>query len=252
MPEVTAGKQTYAVQGVVLDKDGTLIDLHHAWGPRTVRWIETLAREVNGPPEMAQMVYRFFGFDAESGLAQPEGPFISANETKLVTLAASALYQFGIPWGRAEETALQTMHQVYGEPLTADEIVPLGDVAGTVFRLRQAGMRVAIATADSRYTTEQSLDLLGIAADLDLVMCGDDPLPQKPDPGVLGWIAAAFGCQPAELLMVGDTVTDMLTGRNGRAAGNVAIVPDGYGASAELLETSDVVLGSIAELAVAP
>lgn len=251
MPQLNANGQTFHVHGVVLDKDGTLFDLNQAWGPRTVSWIELLTRSVEGPPELASAIFDVIGYDALAMAALADGPFISANESKLVTLAAGVLYQYGIPWMKAEEVALATSREVYGAPLTTADILPLGNVVGTVRRLRKAGFAVAIATADSRGTTEQSLALLGIDADVDLVMCGDDPLPQKPDAAVMAWIAEQLGCVPGELLMVGDTVTDMLTGRNGGTAGTVAIVPDGLVASDNLRRHADAILRSIAELTIA-
>jgi phosphoglycolate phosphatase len=250
MPQLNAKNHTFHVQGVVLDKDGTLSDLNQAWGPRTVTWIELLARSADGRPELAPAIFDLIGYDPAGMKALADGPFISANESKLVTLAAGVLYQAGIPWVKAEEAALATIREAYSAPLTTADILPLGDVAGTVRGWREAGVAIAIATADSRDTTEQSLALLGIDGEIDLVMCGDDALPQKPDAAVMAWIAEQFGCAPGELLMVGDTVTDMLTGRNGGAAGTVAIVPDGLAASDNLRRHADVVLRSIDELTI--
>jgi len=252
MPTLHAGTRVFDVQGVVLDKDGTLVDLNQAWGPRTVSWINLLVRTVNGPPHLAQAIFSLIGYNAKQLQAAADGPFISANESKLVTLAAGVLYQqHDMPWVHAEEQAWATIRAAYGEPLTATDILPLGDVTGTVRKLRQAGIAVAIATADSRDTTEQSLALLDIQHDVDLVMCGDDELPQKPDAEVFSWIAGRLGCAPERLLMVGDTVTDMMTGRNGGAAGTVAIVPDGLPTSDNLRLHADAILSSIDEITIA-
>lgn len=248
MLQINAGERRFAIKGIVLDKDGTLLDLHHAWGPRTVTWVNMMAGAAGGPPEMARDIFRLIGFDEAQGRAVPDGPFVSATETTLVTLAAGVLCQYGHTWTEAAAAALAASHEAYGAPLRRDEVRPLGDVAGTVRRLRQAGVPVAVATADLRHTTEQSLDHLDIAAEVDLVLCSDDPLPQKPDAALLAWIAAQWGCRPQELLMVGDSVTDMLTGHNGGAAGTVAIVPPGQTPSVELRRYADVILTSIADL----
>jgi phosphoglycolate phosphatase-like HAD superfamily hydrolase len=81
-------------------------------------------------------------------------------------------------------------------------------------------------------------------------MCGDDPLPQKPDGAVLERIASELDIQPQEMLMVGDTIIDMLTGRNGGAAGCVAIYPNHTAGSSPFDEVADVVLPSISGLQV--
>lgn len=248
MLNLFAGTKQFAVQGVVLDKDGTLLDLHQAWGPRTVTWIRNLARAAGGPAELAHALFKIIGYDAKNGRAIPDGPFISANESTLVTLTAGVLNQNGYSWNEAVSLALATSQDAYAKPLESHEVQPLGDVAGTVRRLRRAGVPVAVATADARATTLQSLDFLGIRAEVDLVICGDDPLPQKPDAAVLAWIADAWNCRPDQLLMVGDSLADMLTGRNGGAAGTVAIVPPGMPLSPDLQRHADAILSSIAEL----
>ena len=60
----------------------------------------------------------------------------------------------------------------------------------------------------------------------------------------LNWVAGELGVSTAEMLMVGDTATDMLAGRNAGVAGCVGI-RDGAGDPALLARLADVVVGSI-------
>ena len=74
-----------------------------------------------------------------------------------------------------------------------EEALAAGRCKGHYSQYAQCGITIAVATADNRDIAEHCLDLLGIRQDVDVMMCGDDPLPQKPDPGVLAWIADSIG-----------------------------------------------------------
>jgi phosphoglycolate phosphatase-like HAD superfamily hydrolase len=80
----------------------------------------------------------------------------------------------------------------------------------------------------------------GVAA----IVCGDDPLPEKPDPAVMRRIGSELGISTRHMLMVGDTINDMLAGQNAAVAGCIGITgstgdPDGLAVHA------DVILASI-------
>ena len=116
-------------------------------------------------------------------------------------------------------------------------------------RLKDAGLPLAVATGDDRHPTEETLSLLGIAEEMAVIVCGDDPLPEKPDPAALFHIGRQIGVSTSRMLMVGDTVNDMLTGRNAAVAGCIGI-SGSTGDPERLAAHADVVLSSIDQLRV--
>lgn len=59
--------------------------------------------------------------------------------------------------------------------------------------------------------TEKTIETLGVSDLVDILKAGDDaPNHPKPDPFHANCICSSLGLKPAELMMVGDTVTDML------------------------------------------
>lgn len=251
MVKIRAETKQFDVAGVVFDKDGTLIDFEKAWGRRIREWVKHLVSAAGGGEALSQSLFHMFGYEPVRRQVMVDGPILAASGSTMKALTAGVLYaEQGLPWHEAENFAAESMQQFFSNPLTDDEIRPLGDVQGTVRRLCDAGIKIAVATADGRTITEHCLDVLEIRQEIDLLMCGDDALPQKPDPGVLAWIGDALGIAPDKFLMVGDSINDMLTGRNGNAAGCVGIYPHGGQGSAVLAPFADVVLDSIGELRV--
>jgi phosphoglycolate phosphatase len=251
MATICAGTIQFEINCAVFDKDGTLIDFERAWGQRIRDWITLLVSTVSGDEGLAKALYHMFGYDPIQRQVAIDGPILVSSGSTMKTLSAGVLYaEQGLPWHQAEKVAIESLWSIFGPPLSDEEIQPLGDVKGTIRELREAGIAIAVATADNRQITEHCLQVLGIDQDVDLLMCGDDPLPQKPDPGVLAWISNELELQPGKLLMIGDTINDLLTGRNGHAAGCIGISPNGSNGAEVLAPFADIILPTIDKIRV--
>ncbi|MCB8943372.1 MAG: HAD family hydrolase, partial [Ardenticatenaceae bacterium] len=207
--------RSFTTELIAFDKDGTLVNFHHLWGHKTRRWVAAMVEAVAGDEVLQAALFRTLGFSVERNRVVADGPVAVASNPKIYGVAAAVLYQHGLGWHQAETLAQGTGSRIFGARPTADLIQPIGDVAGTMKRLHAAGIRVAIVTSDDRAATEATLPLLGIEAYVDVLVCGNDPLPNKPDPA--GWqhLAQRFGIEPVQMMMVGDTESDMVFGRNG-------------------------------------
>jgi phosphoglycolate phosphatase len=88
---------------------------------------------------------------------------------------------------------------------------------------------------------------LGIQDCFNQVICGDDPGPVKPDPEVLFSIARTQKIPASQLIMVGDTVSDMVMSRRARAGLSVGIT-GGAGTDDELAAHADVLIDNISQI----
>jgi len=230
---------------VVFDKDGTLIDFEFMWGRLTVAWVNRLTAD----EALRQELYRFLGYDVQQRRTEPQSPLAIATTGQILIIAAAVLYGHGIPWPEAEERAQSAFRQAAADLPLADLIRPTGDVAGLMEQLREASVRVAVITTDHRAETEETLRILGIAHLVDLLICGDDDLPPKPAPDTLLLTCDKLGVKPARVVVVGDTVADLLMAQRAGAGLRVAVLT-GAGDPALLAAHADVVLRSIDEIAV--
>jgi len=230
---------------VVFDKDGTLIDFEFMWGRLTVAWVNCLTAD----EALRQELYRFLGYDVQQRRTEPQSPLAIATTGQILIIAAAVLYGHGIPWPEAEERAQSAFRQAAADLPLADLIRPTGDVAGLMEQLREASVRVAVITTDHRAETEETLRILGIAHLVDLLICGDDDLPPKPAPDTLLLTCDKLGVKPARVVVVGDTVADLLMAQRAGAGLRVAVLT-GAGDPALLAAHADVVLRSIDEIAV--
>ena len=187
------------IQLVVFDLDGTLVDSRR-----------DLAESANT-------------LLAQCGCAtQPEAAIGRMVGDGAATLVARAFAAGGCP---APPDALARFLGIYqGRLLKFTRPYPqIEDVLSAL----EPRMPLAVLTNKPLASTRRILDGLDLARFFppDLVVGGDGPLPRKPDPAGLQFLCDRVGADPAEALLVGDSVIDW---RTAHAAGTQVCLA-GYG-----------------------
>ena len=211
-------------------------------------WVERLAAGT-GDEVLRRELYRSLGYDPQRQQTEPQSPLAIATTGQLQTIAAVVLYRHGIPWPEAEDRAQSAFRHAAADLPLADLIRATGDVIGLLRRLQEAGVRVAVITADHRAETEETLRIMGVTHLVDFLVCGDDELPLKPAPDMLLAACERLRLVPARVAVVGDTVGDLLMAQRVGAGLRVAVL-SGAGDPVLLRANADVVLRSIDEIAV--
>ena len=114
-------------------------------------------------------------------------------------------------------------------------------------RLKELGVLVALFTGKGRQTTEISLNECNIGKYFDVLVTGSDVDRYKPSGEGIRKILQRFQLLPAEALMVGDSIADVISARE--AGVQVAsVVWDSYGNAAVLELKPDFIFHSVEEL----
>ncbi len=236
-PELMA----HAPQLVVFDKGGTLIDFHGMWSA----WVIELARRLESAAGLAlsERLFHAMGFDAATRGIDPEGRLATDSMASLRELCVELLCEAGLTRQASEEAVAAAWYA----PDPVAEAHPLVDIAALFMALREHGLRIAIATMDDRAPTEAILAELGAADLVDALICADDGLPLKPAPDMVRTACQATGVDPAQAVVVGDSVMDLQMGR-AAGVGMVVGVLTGVASEDALARQADVVLRSVADL----
>ena len=226
---------------VVFDKDGTLISFEAMWSG----WARELGSrlEIATRRPVAGDVFSTIGYDPTNGRIVPGGPLAIATMAEIEELVAAVLRR----WCPNVAAARRILAEAWNVPDPVALAVPLGDVRGLFAALRAAGRRIAVATTDDRGPTEATLAGLGIALDVDAIVCGDDPGPTKPDPATMNALADRVGVSLARTAMVGDTPADLAMAR-GAGVGRSIGVRSGVATAVDLEPLADVMLDGIWDL----
>jgi phosphoglycolate phosphatase len=113
--------------------------------------------------------------------------------------------------------------------------------------LKSAGYQLGCVTNKAAQFTEPLLKDLGIFDDFSIVISGDTLSTKKPDPAPLLHAAKFFDCEPANALMIGDSVSDVAAAR---AAGfQIVCMSYGYNHGVDIREAApDAVIDSLVEV----
>jgi len=84
--------------------------------------------------------------------------------------------------------------------------------------LKEKKILISIYTSDRRLNAERILDKMGLGNLFDTVVGGDDVLNGKPNPEGFFKACNKLKIKPQRSVYVGDTVSDMVMGKNGNAA----------------------------------
>jgi HAD superfamily hydrolase (TIGR01509 family) len=175
---------------VIFDLDGTLVDSSHGVVEATNYALAKTGHPARGHDEIA----RFIGYPLEQMFAA----FTGAPSDRL-----NALFQ---------EQARLTMVGLTTALPGVDSLLP---------RFRAAGYRTAIATTKYKVHTEGIVRHLGWNGLFDALASGDEVPRVKPAPDIVELALKRLGANPADTVMIGDTINDIIAAR---AAGITRII----------------------------
>jgi len=218
------------ISGIIFDKDGTLFDFRKTWSEWARRLLFDLA---SGDAAQAAFLGAEIGFDTGAEEFAPDSPVIGGTPVEIAALLLPHLP------GRAAPELVAQMNTL-AATVDLAEAVPLRPL---LEGLRARGLRLGVVTNDAEAPAHAHLDRAGVRGLFDFVVGCDSGHGAKPAPGQLLAFCRATGLDPAHVVMVGDSLHDLHSGRNAgmRRVG----VLTGIAVAPELAPHADAVLDNI-------
>ncbi len=215
------------LEGVLFDLDGTLVD---TVGDIALALNRSLA-EIGCSPVPDSAVRDRVGRGAPSLIAR--------------TLEASGVVTDAEGHDRLHDRFIAHYHALHHEGTTLARAYPGAREA--LEGLAAAGYRLGVVTNKHRSLAVCTLQAVGLAPLLDVIIGGDSSSRRKPHPDPLYTAARELGLEPSRALMIGDSLNDVAAARAAGMA--VWCVPYGYneGQDPRLLPC-DGFIESLAEL----
>ena len=185
------------VRAVLFDKDGTLVDVEATWGPSMAAALVALVPDEARRQRAAAEI----GVHLDSGRLVPDGPIIAESNGQICERLGPILdvdpNELLAPFEQALNAHART------------GVAPLDGVGPVLASLEAAGLWIGLATNDGEQSARDQLELLGWLDAFDSVMGYDSGFGEKPDPGMVTASVERAGVGVDELVMVGDTDTDL-------------------------------------------
>src|SRR4051812_101851 len=227
------------LKAILFDKDGTLIDFDATWGPAAYEVMRALAGGDETRLDALMAVSHYV--EAERRF-RPTSPLIAGSSASYGPLWAQAL---GRAPGPDLYDEMDDLFRFWG----LETLAPIGEPAAVAAALADRGFRLGVATNDAEPSARAQTTALGLDPYVDFIAGYDSGYGGKPDPGMVLAFAAACGCRPAEVALVGDTLHDLHAARAAGAA-SIAVLtgPTRAAARPDLEPHADHVVDSIADL----
>ncbi len=241
----------FDIDCIIFDKDGTLIDFDAFWGLRTKKWFNLIAASHPSGSGFRKELCDMLGYDDAENHVRFGSPLFYASMDTLYTLAAGVIAKHDLAWYQARVLAEESARSTMCADPNPDEIIPRGNLLKVIGALKEANVEIAVATNDDREMTANTLSQLGVGHLVSMLICGDDPVPDKPNPDAAWEIGTQLGIKPERMMMVGDSISDMQFAANAGIGFRVGVASDAETAAA-LAPHADAVVSSIDEFSVLP
>lgn len=224
---------TPTIKGILFDKDGTLFDFQTTWGAWARQFFTELA---DGDVADAGKIAAALGYHFAADRFDRNSVIIAGTPDEVAEALVAA-------FPRWQVTAMVAHINRVAAEVPQAEPVPLVPL---LEGLRARGLNLGVATNDAEAPARAHLGRAGITHLFDFVAGFDSGFGGKPAPGMQHAFCAATGLRPQEVVMVGDSLHDLMSGR---AAGMTTIaVLTGLAEADELAPHADVVLRNIGEI----
>ena len=203
------------LKAIVFDKDGTLVDFDKLWIPAARANAKAVFSACGaGFDKLEKYLY---SVGVRNGYVDIRGALPRGDYRAVTENMRECLLEMGIDCGYGELYPLCVA--VYGrEAKREEDIYPICDnLRENLLSLKDMGLTLAVVTGDNRDGALMCLNKLGIADLFDEILAYDGIHPPKPDRYYMDLFCERFGFLPSEVLMVGDTETDMVFGLNAGA-----------------------------------
>ncbi len=222
------------IKAIAFDKDGTLMDYEAFWLPVGKAALRLLCAEENLPEETFDMLWHAAGGDCGSAGILCHGTY------------AAIVQALNLALGR-ECFSLTALRRAFKQCIGEGRVLPTcPNLPAVLHTLKAGGLILALITNDDSSMTMDCLARLGIADCFDAIYTDDGAYPPKPAPDALHAFCARFSLAPSEVLMVGDTESDMQFARNAGAI--AALVASTPAQRANLVSLADRILYDVSEL----
>lgn len=251
-----AASRTYRIDGILFDKDGTLMDFIHTWGNWSERLIARFSsslRARNLPPIGVDPGALWGTCRAADGTVvdyDRDGPLAMGTVDEMLAILAWQGYRSGLSWAEAKTLAAQCKRSA-DERLELERTVRLlPGVLPFLESCRRCGLRLAVVTADETAAAEKHLEWLGIRGFFSAVIGTDRVERGKPFPDMALLANRQLGLEGGQIAVIGDTNGDMRMAKSAGAAAAIGIAAAGGAAGSSHLSEADTVIASFRELSV--
>jgi phosphoglycolate phosphatase len=238
---------------IMLDKDGTIIDIHHYWGSMIKMRADLIVQHFFPTSEdrysIKDQLIEVMGIDLKSGKMKPEGP-VGIKPREYIAEVASEVVRKNKIKKHPEE--IEEIFKIVDQK-TVNNISPLLTILPLVEnflkRCKECNVQLAIVTTDQSERARTALKALSIDHFFDHVIGGNEVKNVKPAPDMANKIIEISGIKKEKIAVIGDHSVDIQMGLNAGISCNIGVL-SGLGSKNDFQSMSCWVINSFKDIEV--
>lgn len=234
------------IKGILFDKDGTLIDFYSLWLQIADRIVPEFLKEnqITLDKEHICMVKEALGI--LENYIDPHGAIACKSNQEIAEGISEALATKEIQID--SKKARTQIVRLFEETMLGGEVEfqAFTDLPKLFLKLKERGIRLGIATADTLISTKHCAKKLQIEQLLDYIGADDGVVRAKPETDMFEIFCSKYGLEPEEVAVVGDTYNDMRFAKNCKA--KAIGVLSGVSQKEDFQDLADVVIPSVEDI----
>ena len=207
---------------IIFDKDGTLIEHDSIF----IEWIEKFGKNISKYGIDINYVYSILKYNSDERVYDfssivPRG----TNDDIRNILQNHITCDLGYDADKCKRIINESWCEI---KLSEENTKPVCNLVELMCKIKGRGIKIAINTSDDRKATEECIKILGINDYIDMIVCGDDIVSNKPSPESIWCICESLKINVKNSIMVGDTISDIHSGINARCGKVYGVLTGGY------------------------
>lgn len=196
---------------IIFDKDGTLLDFDSFWISVTEYAIDDIIKYYGADAEIKNQMLEAIGIN--DGVVDVCGLLSAGTYSQIAEALENVLKLKGVVVGDDFENIAVS---AFNNNTRHGNLKPTcKNIEGVFDEITSHGIKVAVVTTDDKPITEECLEGLNIRKYFSYILTDDGIYPSKPNPYYIDMICEKESLSKDEIVMVGDTPTDMKFAANG-------------------------------------
>ena len=216
------------VRLILLDKDGTIIDIHHYWGSMLKERARLIVNrwfpDSDSQTKIFNELIDVMGIEIESGRMKPEGPVGVKPRPFIVKVATEVVRKNG---AITEEEEIEKLFKEV-DLQTANDILPflkvLPGVEVFIKECYEQGLQLGVVTTDITERGRKTLQALKIENYFQYILGGDQVNNPKPSPDSVNIILEQSGIERDKTVVIGDHAVDLEMGIQSAIGCNIGVL----------------------------
>ena len=237
------------INGVLMDKDGTLTDSHLYWSELIRIRTGKILEKYKIDRKFSNLISESMGLDVKNNKLLSKGPIAIKSRTEVIESVIKCLDSISIETSQEELNSLFVEANNIFKSVSYQFIKPINSAVKFVQKLKKYKIKVALITSDSKENAYYAMKKIGIEDAFDMYLGGNSNVGNKKTGKPAIYACEKLGLIPENVISIGDAEMDFDMAHKAGLKGSI-LVSTGQNTIKQLKKISEKSITSLDYLSI--